>query len=244
MAELSLNARTMRHYKSNKEYLEKSIDNFLDKYDELCLMTDKVKAQEKYQEYCLDENFKLMNTLYNSYFDENRRDLLTMVNLSNCYDIKDYDELERTVVDSLKCRTFEGLIAPNGDYYPAVKSHYCLCTWLNLNGVDIRGFIRATCGVNRKLTFSDLTNYTDMDKDVHFNLTEEQVKAAYTLLKLYTKGSENFSFHDTVEESFKHGFCKFSDTEKTRKQIGLFEDVLGKRIVNSNEILSSRTKYY
>lgn len=244
MSDISVEARIVRPYKSNKEYLENSIDLFLKKYNDLALMEDKNKSNIKLEALMRDENFKLMHMFYNSYFDADNRNLLTKVNLSDCFDVQEFDTLEKMVVDNLKCKTYEGLIAPNGDYYPVIKSHYCLCSWLNLQGVDIRGYIRATMNSNGRLGFSDLTNYTDMDSDVHFNLTEQQIKAMYTLVKLSTNNKCEGYFHDIVEESHRYGFCKFSDTKKTIKQIGLFEDVLGKKIINSDEILLSKTKYY
>ena len=71
----------------------------------------------------------------------------------------------------------EGLISPDGIYYPAVKSHYILCAWLNLKGVDTRQYVRTIYGSSSKILFSDLTSYVDMDKETDFSITEQQIKA-------------------------------------------------------------------
>ena len=158
--------------------------------------------------------------------------------------IHQIQKLEAKFCKDISGNNPEGIISPDGIFYPAVKSHYLLCSWMNLKGVDIRKCVRTTYGSNSRILFSDLTDYVYMDKDTDFSLTEKQIKAMKTLFRLNTKDSQSASFHNMVEESYNLGFCKFSNPNKTRRQIELFEDVLGKRQVDSGEILSNKVKYY
>ena len=241
--EASLDIRTSEALPTNPEYLKLSIESFLEKYQGL-MLEDKFEAQQKLNELCLDPNFKLMYTLYRCYFDISGKEREYSTDLCKLANIKKLNQLEQAFCDDTGGTNCEGLISPEGIYYPAVKSHYCLCAWLNLKGIDIRGYVRTFFGSKARILFSDLTDYVYMEKNTDFALTEQQVKSLQALFRINTKDSRYASFHNAVEESYRYGFCRFSDAEKTRKQIELFEDVLGKKEVDSREILSTKIKYY
>ena len=241
--EASLNERIAKPLETNPEYLQLSIKSFLMKYSPL-MKGDKLKAYEKLKVLLKDPNFKLMYSFYEYYFDTDGNEIGFSSDLNRLYSIKEFKQIERTFCDDIKGINPEGLISPEGIYYPAVKSHYILCSWFNLKGVDIRQYVRTIYGTSSKILFSDLTSYIDMDKEKDFLLTEQQIKAMQTLFRIYTKNSQFALFHDIVEESYVLGFCKFLDKDKRRKQIQLFEDVLGKKQIDSDEILSSKIKYY
>lgn len=242
--EASLDLRVEEVFDTNAEYLQLSIKSFFEKYNPLLKEESKFVAYEKLKELCRDPNFRLMHSLYGFYFDDEGNEKKYSSDLNKHFDIKDFRKLEKTFCADIGGMNPEGIISTDGVFYPAVKSHYLLCSWMNLKGVDIRGCVRTTYGSNTRILFSDLTDYVYMDKETDFALTEQQVKAMKTLYRLNTKDSQFAPFHNVVEESYRLGFCRFASSEKTRRQIELFEDVLGKRQVDSGEILSTKIKYY
>ena len=242
--EVPLDIRIETALETNPEYLRLSIESFLEKYQPLLRMGDKLEAYETLKKLCINPNFHLMYSFYNFYFDINGKEQQYSSDLCKLSSITKTKELERAFCSDIGGVNFEGIISPEGIYYPALKSHYCLCAWLNLNGIDIRRYVRSFMGSKSRILFSDLSGYISMDKEKDFALTENQVKAMETLFRIKTRDSKFASFHNAIEESYRFGFCKFLDTLKTHKQIKLFEDILGKRQIDSREILSTKIKYY
>lgn len=241
--EATIDIRKKQVFETNPEYLQLSIESFLQKYQEL----QSLSAEESFKRRSIlynDENFMLMMAFYKFYFDDHGKEKPYLSDLYKYSDIKDYPELEQRFCTDIRGNNTEGLISPEGVFYPAVKSHYCICSWLNLKGVDIRKYVRTTMGSRANLLFSDLSGYINFDKEYDFELSERQIKAMRTLFRIDTEDSKFASFHNSIEESYRYGFCRFMSGEKTRSQIGLIEDVLGKREVNSRDILSTKIKFY
>jgi len=241
--EASLDIRMEKALETNPEYLKLSIDSFLKKYEPLLEMTN-LEAVKLLKEMGSDRNFKFMYSFYKIYFDRNKNEHDYGIDLYKISEIKDINQLKKLACDKFGMFNPEGIISPEGIFYPAIDSHFLLCAWLNLKGIDLRQYVRTVVGSKSSILFSDLTDYVFMNKEKDFSLTEKQIKAMETLFRLAAKDLSKESFHNLVESSYEYGFCKFSSLEKTRKQIGLIEDVLGKKQVNSAEILSHKVKYY
>lgn len=242
--EAPIDIRVKEALVTNPEFLELSIESFLKKYESVVLM-DRNKDESKLKKIFGNPNFRMMYTLYGSYFNANKKDLTSSIDLNMLSSIPNYNTAEQLFMRAVDGKNYEGIISPDGVFYPAIKSHYCLCSWLNLKGVDLRKYVR-TVVVEPKacILFSELNDYIKIDVNKDFELTEQQVKAMNMLFKLVTHNSKFAAFHNSIETSYKYGFCNFSDIYKSRKQIELFEDVLGKKIIDSHEILSTKTKYY
>lgn len=241
--EATIDIRKKQVFKTNPEFLQLSIESFLEKYNELQNMS----AEDAFKRRSIlynDENFMLMMSFYKFYFDENGKEKTYLSDLFKYSDIEDYLDLEKRFCSDIRGNNTEGIISPDGVFYPAVKSHYCICSWLNLKGIDIRKYVRTTMGSMSTLLFSDLSGYITLDKEYDFELSEKQIKAMRTLFRIDTEDSKFASFHNSVEESYRYGFCRFVDPEKTRRQIGLMEDVLGKSQVDSRDILSTKIRFY
>ena len=101
----------------------------------------------------------------------------------------------------------DGLILPDGKFYPALGGHYLMMEWLMANGIDCKSAIRAVI-YSTSMAFSDLTGYCDVDNN--FKLTPAQARSMFNLYRL-NKMKIPQDFQNVMLDSRYLGFTLLSN---------------------------------
>lgn len=226
--ELTYEQRINNCYDDNREYFEEVIEKYKEIYsdflaEETPFYDDKLRdfhAGKPFDRY-VDKRLADCDEIDN----EDMAQCIKLVDKLRSLDYIDVTSYTKDLDNRLKIKPFnlgvdftdtekirkfvcrgekllEGLILPNGDFYPARGSHFTLSNYLMLAGIDVSSAIRTTCMFGQCVIFSDMKCYCENVADM--NITEQQAKAMYNLYKLNSGKFD--SFYEVMKASVQAGF--------------------------------------